>query len=255
MSDDREPDQRGPDRVPDIPEEPAAPTSLPEPPWFAMRTPEPPRGSPEAPPLAGGEYRSPESWSAGLEQIATARRPQRRRRRLRPLLLAVAVLVVIGGIVAGIVALVGSSTSGGGTSATQARVEFCAPGTRGGVTTVSAAQEATTPVGAVATFLDAAIRTRSAPAARAVMSQAAPAPTVGQLQTWISSLPATTDGWCAQISTTESAARVLVDVRLRTANGVAEVARGTSFYVSTSDSGRWTIDAIVADSAVNEQRG
>ncbi len=227
---------------PDRPEPPRA--SLPEPPWFAMRDPEPPRGSPEAPPLAATEYRSPESWSAGLEQLAVASQQRARtgrRRRPTKLVVAAVVLVVVAVAVGVTVFLTFGSDSSG-----RARVAFCDPGTRGATTTIAEGQDPATPVGAVAAFLKAAVTDRSVAGARAAMSTGAVIPSTDDLQTWISALPPSTDGWCASVTTTESTARLLVDVRIRTADGVGTVARQDAVYVSSSTPDRWTIDAIVA---------
>ncbi|WP_299569544.1 hypothetical protein [uncultured Williamsia sp.] len=227
---------------PDRPEPPRA--SLPEPPWFAMREPEPPRGSPEAPPLAATEYRSPESWSAGLEQLAVAgqqRARTGRRRRPTRLVVAAVVLVVIG-VAAGVTVFFSSS---GDSTTGRARVPFCDPGTQGATTTVAEGQDPTTPVGAVAAFLKAAVTDRSVAGARAAMSTGAVTPSTDDLQRWISALPPSTDGWCASVTTTESTARLLVDVRIRTADGVGTVARQDAVYVSSPTPDRWTIDAIV----------
>ncbi|MEH3155688.1 MAG: hypothetical protein PGN29_10175 [Gordonia paraffinivorans] len=221
------------------PEPPRAP--LPEPPWFALRDPEPPRGSPEAPPLAATEYRSPESWSAGLEQLAVAGQRRARSSRRRPTRLIVAAVGLV--VVAVAVGLTVFLTRGD--SPTQARVPFCDPGTRGATTTVAESQDPTTPVGAVAAFLEAAVTDRSVAGARAAMSTGAVVPSTDDLQTWIAGLPSSTDGWCASVTTTESTARLLVDVRIRTADGVGTVARQDSVYVSSPTPGRWTIDAIV----------
>lgn len=229
---------------PDRPEPPRA--SLPEPPWFAMREPEPPRGSPEAPPLAATEYRSPESWSAGLEQLAVAgqqRARTGRRRRPTRLIVAAVALVVVAVAVGAAVFLTSTADSGG-----KARVPFCDPATRGATTTVAEGQDPTTPVGAVAAFLKAAVTDRSVAGARAMMSTGALSPSTDDLQRWISALPASTDGWCASVTSTESTARLLVDVRIRTADGVGTVARQDSVYVSSPSPDRWTIDAIVGAS-------
>lgn len=220
--------------------------SLPEPPWFAMREPEPPRGSPEAPPLAATEYRSPESWSAGLEQLAVAGQQRARSgRRRRPTRFVVAAVVLV--VVAVAVGVTVFLTSTGG-SGTQARVPFCDPGTRGTTTTVAEGQDPTTPVGAVAAFLKAAVNDRSVAGARATMSTGAVSPSTDDLQRWIAALPPSTDGWCASVTTTESTARLLVDVRIRTGDGVGTVARQDAVYVSSPTPDRWTIDAIVGGS-------
>ncbi|GAA1878126.1 hypothetical protein [Williamsia serinedens] len=242
-----EPDS--PDEQPNRPEQPERPepprASLPEPPWFAMREPEPPRGSPEAPPLAAAEYRSPESWSAGLEQLAVAGRERARTSRRRPTrLLVAAVVLVVVAVAAGVTVFLVHGDS----STSAARVPFCDPGTRGDATTIAGGQDPTTPVGAVAAFLKAAVTDRSVAGARATMSTGAVTPSTDELQTWISALPASTDGWCATVTTTESTARLLVDVRIRTADGVGTVARQDSVYVSSPSPDRWTLDAIVGAS-------
>ncbi|MEH3157351.1 MAG: hypothetical protein PGN29_19400 [Gordonia paraffinivorans] len=245
----------GPDR-PDEPEStpedeprPEPPrASLPEPPWFAMRDPEPPRGSPEAPPLAASEYRSPESWSAGLEQLAVAGQQRARTgRRRRPVGVIVGAVVVVIAVVVGVVVFLLPVNDSSGSS--DARVAFCDPGTRGPTTTITAGQQPTTPVGVVAAFLDAAVTGRSADAARATLSSGAVSPSSQELQAWIAALPASTDGWCASVTTTDSTARVLVDVRVRTADGVATVARQDTFFVSSAAADKWSIDAIVAGSS------
>jgi hypothetical protein len=206
-----------------------------------MREPEPPRGSPEAPPLAAAEYRSPESWSAGLEQLAVAGQQRARTGRRRPTRLIVAAIVVVVAVAAGVTVFLtrGDSSTGA------ARVPFCDPGTRGDTTTITEGQDPTTPMGAVAAFLKAAVTDRSVAGARAAMSTGAVIPSTDELQTWISALPPTTDGWCATVTTTESTARLLVDVRIRTADGVGTVARRDAVYVSSPSPDRWTIDAIV----------
>ena len=150
---------------------------------------------------------------------------------------------MVGGIAAGVAVAL---TSGGGGGPTAARVPFCEVGTKGDVTTTSTTMDPSTPTGAVTAFVDAAVRQRSAAAVRATMSQAAPAPSGAELQTWIAALPSSTDGWCATITTTDSTARLLVDIRIRTADGVAQIAKGDTFYVSAPSPGRWTIDAVVA---------
>jgi hypothetical protein len=166
--------------------------------------------------------------------------------------LAVIVTVVVVGV--GVTVFL---TRGGSPAAQERpRVAFCEVGTRGDTTTVAQGRDPSTPVGVVAAFLQAAISERSAAGARATMSTASVVPSAADLEAWISSLPPSTDGWCASVTTTESTARLLVDIRVRTADGVATVARGDTFYVSAVTPDRWTIDAVVAgDFAVDERVG
>lgn len=237
---------------PDDPRDPSggprpqpARSDLPEPPWFAMRGPEPPRGSPHAPPYSPQPgFRSPESWSAELEQLAAAGQQRSRGPRRVPtgLLVVLGLLVVIGAVVGVVVAV----TSGGATTTPRATQPFCAPGTRGTTTTVASGQQPDTtgPASAVVAFLSAAVTDRSLDAARTTLSATAVTPSSTALDRWIAALPPTTDGWCADI-TPESPSRLTVSVRVRTADGVGVIAQGDTFYVSSPAPGRWTIDAIV----------
>ncbi len=208
------------------------------------------------------------NWSATLEEIAVRGSRRRRARggnRRRVALIAGAV-VVVAGIVAGAVVLATSSGSSGSGSTVSGssgagstgdaqdnaapadgpQIPFCTTGTDGAVTTIDERADPTSPTGAVATFLAAAITDRSPVAARAAIADTAPVPTVIELQRWIAALPQGTDAWCARVTLTDSAARVLVDVRVRTPAVVADVARGDAFYVSADGSGRWKIDAIIS---------
>ncbi|MGU3291201.1 hypothetical protein [Williamsia sp. M5A3_1d] len=240
----------------------------PEPPWFAGADPGPPRGSPEAPSWVPMNTDPSQNWSETLEQIAVrgSRRRSRGGNRRRIALIAGAV-VVVAGIATGVTVFAlssgsGSTVSGAGGSGSGSgatvpaqnnaapadgpQIPFCTTGTDGAVTTIDERADPTSPTGAVATFLAAAITDKSPVAARAAISDTAPVPTVIELQRWISALPQGTDAWCARVTLTDSAARVLVDVRVRTPAAVADVARGDAFYVSSDGSDRWRIDAIVA---------
>ncbi|MGJ0118711.1 hypothetical protein ACQ7HM_05850 [Williamsia sp. MIQD14] len=242
----------------------------PEPPWFTAADPGPPRGSPEAPPWVPMSTDPSSNWSETLEQIAVrGRRRSRGGNRRRVALIAGAVVVVAGIAAGAIVFATSSGSSGSGTTVSGAgsganatvpaqdgaapadgpQIPFCTTGTDGAVTTIDQRADPTSPTGAVATFLAAAITDRSPVAARAAIADTAPVPTVIELQRWISALPQGTDAWCARVTLTDSAARVLVDVRVRTPVAVADVARGDAFYVSSDGADRWTIDAIVSDDA------
>ena len=239
----------------------------PEPPWFTAADHGPPQGSPEAPSWVSMNTDPSSNWSATLEEIAVRGSRSRRARggNRRRIALVAGAVVVVAGIVAGAVVLAtstgssgsDSTVSGSGSGTTVAaqdnaapadgpQIPFCTTGTDGAVTTIDERADPTSPTGAVATFLASAITDKSPVAARAAIADTAPVPTVIELQRWISALPQGTDAWCARVTLTDSAARVLVDVRVRTPNAVADVARGDAFYVSSDGSDRWKIDAIIS---------
>lgn len=124
---------------------------------------------------------------------------------------------------------------------------WCPTGANGDTTTVATGGDQKTPTGAVVAFLSGLIDARSAAAARATMSQAAVAPTLDQLQSFVTGLPTATNGWCAQITTTDSAARVLVTLRLHVGDNPLDAGSPTTFYVSASSPTSWSIDATVSD--------
>ncbi|GGF16999.1 hypothetical protein [Williamsia phyllosphaerae] len=206
----------------------------------------PPQGPPQDPSWFGPEPGPTSAWSATLDELAMqGQRARSQARTKRRMVIAGAVALVVL-LAAGVTVLVVFVTgSGDDSTAGTAPAGWCATGTDGAVTTVSRGGDPTTPTGVVAAFVGAAIDDRSAVGARATLSEAAAIPTVAQLQQWISALPASTNAWCAQITTTESTARLLVTLRVRTDAGIAQVGVQDTFYVSEIDPNRWAIDAIV----------
>lgn len=194
----------------------------------------------------------PDPTDDGLDQLVTdGRRRQARRRSLRRAGIVAGFLSAAGAVmIAGVIAILPAHhdpSPAPAPAAGSAPQGWCATGTNGSTTTVAAGGGQTTPDGAVAAFLSGLIDARSAAAARTVMAPTAPAPTLEQLQGWISALPPATNGWCAQVTATDSAARVVVDLRLHAGTTAGRVGHRCTFYVSSSTPAGWVIDAIVSD--------
>lgn len=206
----------------------------------------PPQGPPQDPSWFGPEPGPTSAWSATLDELAMQGQRTRSQARTKRRILIAGTLALVVLVAAGLTILVVYLTgSQDDSTAGTAPAGWCATGTDGSVTTVSRGGDPTTPTGVVAAFVGAAIDDRSAVGARGTLSEAAAIPTVAQLQQWISALPASTNAWCAQITTTESAARLLLTLRVRTDTGIAQVGGQDTFYVSKAEPGRWMIDAIV----------
>lgn len=182
--------------------------------------------------------------------LADGRRRLVRRRTMRRAAIAAAVAgvaVTVVGIVAAVVwpAAPVESTPPAGAGSVSA---WCAVGVSGDVTTVAAGAAVDSPQTAVAAFLSALLDQRSPATARAVMATSAPAPTLDELRTWIAGLPAAQVQWCAQITATDSPARLRVAVTGRVGDdGDPQPMSTDTFYVSAPTPTTWVVDAIVAE--------
>ncbi|MGJ0121695.1 hypothetical protein ACQ7HM_21040 [Williamsia sp. MIQD14] len=188
----------------------------------------------------------------GLDQLVVDGRAKKARTRSlrRAGIVAGFLSVVVAVVVVGAVEILpgdDAAPPAGAPAAKTAPAGWCPTGINGDTTTVATGGDQKTPTGAVAAFLSGLIDARSAAAARATMSPAAVAPTLDQLQAFVTGLPAATNGWCAQITTTDSAARVLVTLRLHVGDNPLDTGSATTFYVSASSPTSWSIDAIVSD--------
>ena len=181
--------------------------------------------------------------------LADGRRRSVRRRTMRRAAIVTAVAAaaaIVVGIVAAMVwpAAPVESTATDGAGSVSA---WCAVGVSGDVTTVAAGGAVDSPQTAVAAFLSALLDQRSPAAARAVMATSAPAPTLDELRTWISGLPTGQVQWCADITATDSPARLRVAVTGRVDDGEPHPMSTDTFYVSAPTPTTWVVDAIVAE--------
>ncbi|WP_052688684.1 hypothetical protein [Williamsia herbipolensis] len=195
-----------------------------------------------------------EQWAAPTDDrldrlVVDGRARKARSRSLRRIGIVAAFVAVLAAVIAiGVVVVLpgDDSSAPAAKSAGPAPQGWCASGTNGDTTTVATGGDQKTPVGVIASFVSALIDARSAAAARATMAQTALAPTLDQLQGWITALPPA-NGWCAQITTTDSASRVLVDLRLHSGADPLQVGHRMTFYLSATTPTAWVIDAIVSD--------
>ncbi|MAU80848.1 MAG: hypothetical protein CME34_03055 [Gordonia sp.] len=188
----------------------------------------------------------PESDALTVLLADGRRRSVRRRTMRRAAIVAgvVAVTATVVGVVAAAVWPTEPTTSAGRTPVSA----WCPVGVDGDVTTVDTGGAADSPQSAVAAFVSALLDQRSPAAARAVMATSAPAPTLGELRTWIAGLPAAQVQWCAQITATESPARLRVTVTGRVGDdGDPQPMSTDTFYVSAPTPTTWVVDAIVAE--------